>query len=232
MTISGPGQSRIARTTAALGDIDTHRLFGRVAAVRGLLVEIAGPVAAMQVGGRIELAVGGGEPVSCEVIGFSGERALAMPFGSLQGVRRGCEAAIRATSPGIRPSSAWLGHVVDGLGRPVDGRGPLPAAGPCRPGEATYPFRADPPPAHSRRRLEDRWISIPGHQRAPLGVAHHAAVVRPCFSRQGRQGASGARHLCRYGGADPPRRLSGRGFGGGRRGRGLDATAEGLPRSA
>ena len=141
------GMSRLARATAALPDIEDLRVFGRVAAVRGLLVEIAGPVGAMQVGGRLEIAVDGGDPVPCEVIGFSGDRALAMPFGSLQGVRRGCEARVRRSSPAVNPSPGWLGRVVDALGRPIDGGGPLP------PGGTAYPFRADPPPAHARRRV-------------------------------------------------------------------------------
>ena len=37
-----------------------------------------------------------GTAVPCEIIGFSGPHALAMPFGSLQGVRRGCPARVRA----------------------------------------------------------------------------------------------------------------------------------------
>ena len=151
MTISGPPtgseRSRIARATAALGTVEPLQVVGRVAAVRGLLVEIAGPVAAMQVGGRIDVAVDGAPAVACEVIGFSGERALAMPFGSLQGIRRGCEAKTRRSAAGVRPSAAWLGRTVDGLGRPIDGLGPLPE------GELLYPFRADPPAAHSRQRV-------------------------------------------------------------------------------
>ena len=147
MSPSGRNRGRLAAATAALGDVERLSTYGRVAAVRGLMVEIVGPIAAMQVGGSVDLAVDNGPPVACEVIGFSGDRALAMPFGTLQGVRRGCEALVRTTEPGIRPCSGWLGRVVDGLGRPIDGLGPLPA------GDMTYPFRRDPPPAHARRRV-------------------------------------------------------------------------------
>jgi flagellum-specific ATP synthase len=108
----------------------------------------------MRLGGRIDVVVEGGgaatstATVPCEVIGFAGDRALAMPFGSLEGVRRGCPALVRDEAAGaIRPSNAWLGRTVDALGRPIDGLGPL-AQGP-----AIYPLRADPPPAHGRRRV-------------------------------------------------------------------------------
>ncbi len=137
----------LARLTAALGEIEPARVFGRVSGVRGLLIEVAGPISAMQVGGRVDIAIGGGTQVPCEVIGFSGERALAMPFGTIEGIRRGCEAWVRPSAPSVRPSSGWLGRVVDALGRPLDGAGPLPN------GDTAYPFRADPPAAHARRRV-------------------------------------------------------------------------------
>ena len=147
MSEAGPASGTLGRLTAALGGIEPARVFGRVSGVRGLLIEVAGPISAMQVGGRIDIAIGGGTQVPCEVIGFSGDRALAMPFGTIEGIRRGCEAWVRPSAPSVRPSSGWLGRVVDALGRPLDGAGPLPK------GDAAYPFRADPPAAHARRRV-------------------------------------------------------------------------------
>lgn len=147
MPFAKDSDSRIARATAALEAVEEIDVYGRVAAVRGLLVEIAGPVSAMRLGGRLDIEIERGVMVPCEIIGFSGERTLAMPFGSLEGVRRGCPAHVRAQSGGVRPSQAWLGRVVDALGRPVDGLGPIPNGG------VLYPFRSDPPAAHSRRRV-------------------------------------------------------------------------------
>ncbi|MGY6284951.1 flagellar protein export ATPase FliI [Methylorubrum extorquens] len=146
------GSGGLAAALAALSTVETLETFGRVTAIRGLLVEVAGPVSAMRLGGRIDVVVEGAgvaaSTVPCEVIGFAGDRALAMPFGSLEGVRRGCPALVRDEAAGaIRPSAAWLGRTVDALGRPIDGLGPL-AQGP-----AIYPLRADPPPAHGRRRV-------------------------------------------------------------------------------
>ena len=137
---------RIASALAALQGVEALETYGRVSAVRGLLIEIAGPVAAMTLGGRVEIGIERGL-VPAEVIGFMGDRALAMPFGSLDGVRRGCPAYVRQEVGGVRPTDAWAGRVIDALGRPIDGRGPLPA------GPDLYPFRNEPPPAHARRRV-------------------------------------------------------------------------------
>ena len=131
------------RRERAVEALPAFEVYGRVAAVRGLLVEIAGPVAAMHVGGRIEIEIGRGM-VPCEVIGFSGERALAMPFGALDGVRRGCPAYVRDEIAGVRPSRGWLGRVVDALGRPIDGKGPLPQGPRSAP---SGPTRRRPMPA-------------------------------------------------------------------------------------
>ena len=142
----------VANLSAAIGGlerVETLSTYGRVVAIRGLLVEVAGPVAAMRLGGRLDIEGAGGQgTIPCEIIGFQGDRALAMPFGSLEGVRRGCPAFVRDEAAGaIRPSGDWLGRVIDALGRPVDGLGPLTQGG------QIYPLRADPPPAHARQRV-------------------------------------------------------------------------------
>ena len=147
MAASSSQFDRLAALTAEIADLDPLTVYGRVVAVRGLLVEVAGPIGAMSLGGRLSIEIAPGIRIPCEVIGFSGEKALVMPFGGLDGVRRGCPAYVEKQQPGIRPTDAWLGRVVDALGRPVDGGPPLPQ------GERLRPFRADPPPAHARRRV-------------------------------------------------------------------------------
>jgi flagellum-specific ATP synthase len=134
----------LRETIAATPD---REVFGRVVGVRGLLVEVAGPLGAMAIGGRVVVEGAGGRPTPCEVVGFQGERALLMPFGALEGVRRGCRAIVGSAEPGVRPSRAWLGRVVDAMGAPIDGKGPL------KEGPLVYPYRGVPPPAHARRRV-------------------------------------------------------------------------------
>src|SRR5881396_3392052 len=130
-----------------IGDIDGVNIYGRVVGVRGLMVEIAGPIHAMSVGARIVIDTGGNRFIPAEVIGFSGSNAVVMPFGGLDGVRRGCRAVIATAASQVRPSLSWLGRVVNAMGEPIDGKGPL-AQGP-----SPMPFRNSPPPAHSRQRV-------------------------------------------------------------------------------
>jgi flagellum-specific ATP synthase len=128
-------------------DIDGVEIYGRVVAVRGLMVEVAGPIHAMSVGARLTIETGAARTIPCEVVGFSGGHALAMPFAALDGVRRGCRAVVSTAAGNIRPSERWLGRVVNARSEPIDGQGPLP------PGPAPYPYRNSPPPAHARMRV-------------------------------------------------------------------------------
>lgn len=130
-----------------INDIDGVEIYGRVVGVRGLMVEIAGPIYAMSVGARLNIETGVGKMIPCEVVGFHDGHALAMPFAALDGVRRGCRAIVSTAAASVRPSEAWLGRVVNALGEPIDGLGPL------APGPAPYSFRNSPPPAHARRRV-------------------------------------------------------------------------------
>ena len=130
-----------------IGEIDAVNIYGRVVGVRGLMVEIAGPIHAMSVGARIVIEAGADRFIPCEVIGFTGHNAVVMPFAALDGVRRGCRAVIANAANQVRPSPAWLGRVLNAMGEPIDGKGPLPQ------GIAPVPFRNAPPPAHARRRV-------------------------------------------------------------------------------
>jgi flagellum-specific ATP synthase len=129
-----------------IAELDGVEIYGRVVAARGLMVEVAGPLHAMSVGARLTIETGDRQ-IPCEVVGFSGSHALLMPFARLEGVRRGCRAVVSQAPTTVRPSSGWLGRVVDAMGNPVDGKGPLPA------GPSPTRFRNMPPPAHSRRRV-------------------------------------------------------------------------------
>src|SRR2546430_10893053 len=112
-----------------ISDVDGVNIYGRVVGVRGLMVEIAGPIHAMSVGARIVIDTGGNRFIPAEVIGFSGSNAVVMPFGGLEGVRRGCRAVIATAASQVRPSPAWLCRVLNPMGGPIRRNGP-PIPGP------------------------------------------------------------------------------------------------------
>ncbi len=66
-----------------------------------------------------------GEPLPCEIVGFNGGEAIAMPLGSLVGVGPDDEVEATGGAFTVRASEALLGRVVDGLGRPIDGGPPI-----------------------------------------------------------------------------------------------------------
>ena len=135
---------------SAINQIDSLRtteIFGRVVGVQGLLVEVAGPLHEMGVGARLAIESSISERMLCEVVGFRDERALCLPFGRLEGVRMGCRAIIVAGASLVRPSPAWLGRVVNAMGEPIDGKGPIET------GSEAMPLRSAPPPAHERSRV-------------------------------------------------------------------------------
>src|SRR6267154_1802091 len=128
-------------------ELDAAEIYGRVVGVRGLMVEVAGPIHAMPVGARVLIETRQDRAIPCEVVGFSNANALLMPFAAIEGVRRGCRAVVTGVAAAVRPCQGWLGRVVNGMGEPIDGKGPL------RLGPSPYPFRNAPPPAHSRQRV-------------------------------------------------------------------------------
>ncbi len=123
------------------------RVYGRVAAVQGMLIEAGGVQRQISVGDRCEVVARDGRRVPCEAVGFRSGRALLMPFVPIDGIGLGCRTEVQDSDPVIYPDRAWAGRVINAFAQPVDGLGPLPA------GEAAYPIRNRPPPAHSRARV-------------------------------------------------------------------------------
>jgi flagellum-specific ATP synthase len=135
---------------AELETVPSSRRWGRVAAVQGLMLDVAGASGRLAVGSRLSIEARGREPVAAEVIGFRNGHALALPFGALDGIGVGCRAILDEESSVIFPHASWLGRVVNALGEPIDGKGPLIK------GPRPYRLRASPPPAHARRRVQGK----------------------------------------------------------------------------
>lgn len=124
--------------------VQPYSFYGRVVSVQGLLIEVSG-IHTLNVGSRVNIFARDKRQIICEVVGFRQEHALCMPFGPLEGIGLGCKVEVLGHDPVIWPAPEWLGRVINAMGVPIDGKGPLSA------GLQSYPLRASPPPAHSRR---------------------------------------------------------------------------------
>ncbi len=133
-----------------INSINDYQLFGEVANVVGLLIEIVGIQRSLSIGGHCTVISRENREVNCEVVGFSKGKALVMPFGTLEGIGVGCKVKLSISEPAVYPTDGWLGRVVNALGQPIDGKGPLPM------GSGRYRLRNTPPPSHSRQRVGEK----------------------------------------------------------------------------
>jgi flagellum-specific ATP synthase len=137
----------LAQLNAEIAAMPDSRRYGRVSAVMGMLVEMAGVPKTLAVGGRCDIIGRDERRLPCEVVGFREDRALAMPFGALDGIGLGCRVEMGTGAAAVFPHEKWLGRVLNAFGEPIDGHGPLVT------GPTAYPFRSQPPPAHKRQRV-------------------------------------------------------------------------------
>lgn len=131
-------------------NLQDRRYYGRVTSVLGMLVEIGGMRDALSIGTRCQIHGNNGCQVPAEVVGFRNSQALLMPFKDLDGIGLGCRAEIDSVEPTVFPHASWLGRVINALGEPIDGKGPLAF------GDDPYSLRASPPPAHKRQRVRGK----------------------------------------------------------------------------
>lgn len=97
---------------------------GRVVRTVGLIVESRGPRA--RVGEVCELRRDGDDPaLPLEVVGFREGLLLTVPLGTTSGIRPGDVIVARGGAATVPVGDGLLGRVVDGLGKPIDGQGPI-----------------------------------------------------------------------------------------------------------
>jgi len=97
---------------------------GRVVELTGLVVRAV--VDGVRQGELVEIRGPGAATLPAEVVGFRGDEAVLFPLGETRGLSVGAEVAPTGRPLSIRAGPGLLGRVLDGLGRPIDGRG-LPA---------------------------------------------------------------------------------------------------------
>ncbi|UCH09904.1 MAG: FliI/YscN family ATPase [Fidelibacterota bacterium] len=105
--------------------LEPYRIDGRVTEVVGLVVEATCPDGS--VGDLCTIDVEGSEPIRAEVMGFRDGKMLLMPLDATVGVAVGSKVTLSPEALTIPVGPQLLGRVVDGMGRPIDGKGPIQA---------------------------------------------------------------------------------------------------------
>ncbi len=99
---------------------------GRVSRVAGLLVEATLPGASLGMSCEI-VCNDQRERIAGEVVGFNDGLVSIVPLGQIHGIHTGATVVPTGSHNGVPVSEKLLGRVLDGLGRPLDGRKLPPA---------------------------------------------------------------------------------------------------------
>ncbi|HPH96750.1 MAG TPA: FliI/YscN family ATPase [Anaerolineaceae bacterium] len=117
------GLPRLTRYRHAMESLETMSISGRVSQVIGLTIEAMG--LDCQIGEACEVHGRGGKTLLSEVVGFRNRSTLLMPLGDMEGVQP--DSPVRPLRSVLKApvGMSLLGRVLDGMGEPMDDRGPL-----------------------------------------------------------------------------------------------------------
>ncbi|MFW5801940.1 MAG: FliI/YscN family ATPase [Spirochaeta sp.] len=131
-----------------LDTIEPVRYSGEVISVKGLLIESRGPQAVLGEVCTIEIPRNSNS-IMAEVIGIQDTIIQLMPYQEPEGIEVGCRVVATGNPLQAPVSDMLLGRVIDSLGRPADGKGPLQIDG-------TYPVFNTPPDALQRNVITEQ----------------------------------------------------------------------------
>ena len=138
--------SKFSRWQDRLDILEPYRIDGRVTEVVGLIVEATCPDGS--VGDICTIDVEGSEPIRAEVMGFRDGKMLLMPLDATVGVAVGSRVTLSSEALTIPVGHQLLGRIIDGMGRPIDGKGPITA-------EKHQSVYNQPPEAMSRKMITE-----------------------------------------------------------------------------
>ena len=120
---------------------------GKITKVTGLTIESNGPMATIG-----ELCYiyphKSNNPVLSEVVGFKEDKILLMPLGEMEGIASGSTVVGSGKSLRVNVGEGLIGRVVDGLGNPIDGLGPIKS-------DKYYPVQNSPPSPLERKVIRE-----------------------------------------------------------------------------
>lgn len=121
------------------------RVKGTVTKMVGLVAEARGP--ASRLGSVCEIYPNGGSTnIKAEVLGFKDNNILLMPLEEIRGIGPGCRVVASEQEALVSVGNDLLGRIVDGLGNPIDNKGPIRT-------DYQYPIYVKPVNPLKRRRI-------------------------------------------------------------------------------
>ena len=141
-------EPNLIKFARAIEDTEPIKMSGKVTQVVGLVIESKGPNVSLGELCYIKSRFPNVEPIPAEVVGFREGLVLLMPIGEMQGIGPGCEVLSAQKTLRVKVGMELLGRVLDGLGNPMDGKGPILS-------KTEYPLHAEPPDPLQRPRIKD-----------------------------------------------------------------------------
>lgn len=111
------------RYKAVIRDRSFIKYYGKVNQVVGLTIESIGPIS--NVGDVCEIKSINGNTIYAEVMGFKDDKVYLMPLGDMDGIGPGNSVIATGQKLKIGVGEELLGRVIDALGNPIDGKGPI-----------------------------------------------------------------------------------------------------------
>ncbi|AGB19059.1 flagellar protein export ATPase FliI [Thermoanaerobacterium thermosaccharolyticum] len=111
------------RYKTVLRDRSFIKYYGKVSQVVGLTIESIGPIS--NVGDVCEIKSINGNTIYAEVMGFKDDKVYLMPLGNMDGIGPGNSVISTGQKLKIGVGEELLGRVIDALGNPIDGKGPI-----------------------------------------------------------------------------------------------------------
>jgi flagellum-specific ATP synthase len=96
---------------------------GRVTRMVGLTLEAIG--LNVSIGHQCQVFAGSGRIVEAEVVGFSENKTFLMPVQKVEGLQPGARVLPVAAHRALSLGDNVMGRIINGLGQPLDGKGPL-----------------------------------------------------------------------------------------------------------
>lgn len=119
---------------------------GKVIQVIGLVIEATLPGG--KLGELCHIYAQSGQKIRAEVTGFKGDRVLLMPLDEIVGISPGARVRRSPQPLSVPVTPQLLGRVLDGLGNPIDGKGPIRS-------EQVQPVYNSPPNPLVRQRISE-----------------------------------------------------------------------------